>query len=150
MPKEIWTIESLEVTNLLQQLSESSEELNTYTTALNENVARLEERLNDINLGVSTGVEFKCKSANFPGIHKLSYRRTGIKWGFTVDSMSLKQLWPFREAPRELRVASVEHIPELLKKLKTDSYALAEDLKAKVSFLRDITAMLKEPGSVEK
>jgi hypothetical protein len=122
-----------------KRLSNSSSVLNTASDQLNASVSALEVSLKKLGLGISSWVPFE-KWASQDGlkyrVKDIGYAKVNGKWGLAIKSRSGHEIsdedeveiWPFNEAPRQLRVLAVKSIPALLDQLYKDSVDIASQV----------------------
>ena len=149
--------EASEVESCVQKLTASSRAINALSKALTEQVCEIEDTINGLNLGIKTDV--LCKSSfDEDGIWtkelNLCWGKFNGHWGFIVeehekdrsignpDQQDTYRHWLFRDAPRELRLAVVDKIPELLKSMVTTADGFIEQIAEKTSFVSNINTGL--------
>ena len=112
-----------------QALSNVASSLNAASDELTKVVAKLDEALKKLNVGLTVWVTFKDRLEHEPSRYdcdQIGYCKVNGKWG-----IALRQIWGqedfgehnedgpwlFSEASREMRLRSVDKIPELIEKL---------------------------------
>ena len=70
--------------------------------------------------------------------------------GDLIDDSGQYDEWPFNEAPRELRIRAVKHIPALLKELDRESKAMVKKLSASIDGTVAVAAALEEVASPQQ
>ena len=129
MPTERESL-SAKVQSSFQQLSKVAADLNAVSDELGKCVADLDAALKKLNLGVTTWIEVRRREDAQTGDYSadyLGYAKIAGKWGIALSRAAgnlnygpddgPEEEWAFNEGPRELRLASIEKIPELLNKL---------------------------------
>ena len=142
------------------KLASTSSSLNKVTDELNRLVTSLEGSLKKFSLGVEVWVivnEDKPNEDGFYLVEKLGYAKWGTRWlillkktdGALGEEPEVR-VWPFSDAPRELRMRSVEHIPSLLNGLAERAADMVSSLTTQVKEVADIASVLaQEDGEVE-
>jgi hypothetical protein len=143
---------SAEVDSHLKQLAVTAKTLNQLSDTLTQQVTGVEAPLNKLNLGVSAYVVVQRWSGENDdyGEVRLAYGKQAGKWGLAVEEITGNsygneqyESWPFKEAPRELRLQVIEAIPQLLEALVKKSAELTSEIKDKVAFAEQLTARFK-------
>ena len=111
------------------ELSAAAKALNAVSDDLGRAIADIDESLKKLNLGIEVWVTVVEESDNRDHSFwskQIGYSKIENKWGVALrrsignyrnpDEAKVEQ-WLFNDAPRYFRVAGVEKIPELLKKL---------------------------------
>jgi hypothetical protein len=109
------------------KLKSIASDLNQISDEMNEPVARINEALKGLNLGITAWVTIIRKtseSEEFFEDHELGYAKIGGKWGIALRITSGefggpvdKEEWLFGDAPRWLRIEGVAKLPELLEQV---------------------------------
>ena len=137
------------VDKLFSSLAATAANLNNTSKELSEVIANIEGALQRLNLGVTAwtvmtqgGSALTSSGSQFES-EELGYGRTGRKsWGLMLKKggMDLQSPvseeydeWPFNDAPRELRIRAVQHIPDLLEALERASREMAEKLSVSIA-----------------
>lgn len=120
------------------ELFRVAKSLNEETDRLNDAVALVAETLKPLNLGVTSWHKFFAdEDGPFWVTEEVGYAKVKGKWGIalrktTGDESSIdeadEKIWPFDEAPRELRIRGAGFLPALIEKLHAD----AEEVVASV------------------
>ena len=144
------------VDSLLPSLAATAVNLNKASKSLSELIQRIDGALQRLNLGVTawTVVSKGDSGIDSSWSEGLGYGRTGRKsWGLMLRKVEQNFLslapeqcdeWPFNEAPRELRIRAVEHIPNLLKKLDEASQEMVKNLSASIEGTAAIVGALEQ------
>ena len=148
------------VDSLLPSLAATAVNLNESSQSLSELIERIDGALQRLNLGVSawTVVSHGGNAIVSSWSEDLGYGRTGRKsWGLMLRKVEqhfpdIDQYdeWPFNEAPRELRVRAVKHIPNLLKKLDEASQELVKNLSASIEGTAAIVGALEQAARPQR
>lgn len=126
-------------------LTTSATELNKASAELASAVSQLDESLKRLNLGITGWVVIRSRGAEPPDYddYELGYAKVDSKWGLAIrriygddEHEDVEGPWCFSEAKRDLRIASVDKIPELLEKLAKKTTETAEQLTEKTSEVR--------------
>ena len=144
-----------------KRLSAVASQLNTASDELGKSVASLDEALKTLNLGIASWYKF-AGSDNDDGSYwakYIGYVRIGSRWGIGLRKTSghdyappdynSDEEWLFNDAPRQLRIEAVEHIPAMIEQLITAAEAAVENIKAKSAEARQLAEVLgpKKPKS---
>jgi hypothetical protein len=154
MPDPTSLVESVSAS--FQELTSVATTLNQVSDALGKAVAEIDEGLQKLNLGITTWVRVSYEGGDEEGdayyyIEELGYAKLNGKWGIalkTSEGVDVPQDVPdvdtylFNEAPRALRLKSIEHIPALLKSLSEESSKVTKALEAKLSDIQAVAAVV--------
>lgn len=134
---------------LYKQLATAATALNKESGELTRWVSALDAAVQTLNIGLTTWTRFvdqKHEDGTF-GIKELGYARIHGKWGIALriqsghgeQPESLKQEeWLFNEAPRQLRLAAVDRLPELFEKLIQKTESTTRKIAEKTQFVREL------------
>src|SRR5258708_33081213 len=112
-----------------KQLSAASIKLNAVSDELGKLIAQLESDLKKLNLGVEGWVKIdgsRSPDGELWSSRSVGYAKVDGKWGIALRSASGDYSYPpsdesdtklFTEGPRDLRIAAIDKIPDLLEKL---------------------------------
>jgi len=138
----------------LKELASAAQKLNAISDEFTGQVSAIEATLNRLGLGVRAHIVV-LSSSNADGFItrylRLAYGNTGGKWGFVIgqytDDQNLPdytdfESWPFKDAPRELRIDVVEKIPELLQALVKKSADIAAKMTQKIDYTKELASRL--------
>ena len=127
------------------RLTSVAKDLNEVSNDLGSVILILDDSLKKLNLGISTWHQFSGDSSEdgrFWEKH-IGYARIGSRWGISLSRTSghlqappeanLDEEWLFNDAPRELRLESVEHIPAMIDKLIEAGEAAVQRIREKTS-----------------
>jgi hypothetical protein len=104
-----------------QQLSYEAKTLNSASDEFTRSVRVLDEAICRLQVGVSVWVPFRSwgESPEYAAC-EIGYAKVNGEWGISIreiegneatDYEHVNQLWLFPDAPRELRLDSVEQLP---------------------------------------
>jgi hypothetical protein len=128
----------------LKALSAAARSLDSASDELTEVVGVLEEVFRKLNLDLTVWIEFDAvgpESRKFDG-DRIGYAKVNDRWGIVLQQFGADNSWDFKEAPREMRIRSVNTIPRLIDALGKAAAKMAENLQEKTRDLRDFAAKL--------
>jgi hypothetical protein len=115
-----------DIREAFNSLSEVAHDINNSSDYLNEVVDRIQEKLNELNLGISVWYEEGTEL-------DIGYTKLDGKWGLVIGSIKSenesKTEYHFKDAPREARIEAIILLPGLIEKI----YAEAEKLEARIN-----------------
>lgn len=134
-----------------QDLSKVASELNSASDELRESVSTLDKALKRLNVGIPVWVTFQKNTDDAQyWIDRIGYAKLPDgTWGIAIcsvhgsehrDEEVLDAIWPFNEAPRELRLASVEMLANLIQGIKLAAEQMTGRVKKKVAEVRRLAA----------
>jgi hypothetical protein len=138
------------------QLSSVANELNAASDELGKSVAQIDNALKKLNLGITAWVTVQSWQADERGDHEfwdesLGYAKINGKWGVCLrrtegnlrdPDMAEVEEWLFSDAPRVLRLLSIDKIPELLEKLTAQAQLATTKIQAKLASAQAVAAAL--------
>jgi hypothetical protein len=141
------------------QLSSVAGELNSVSDELGKSIAQIDAALKKLNLGVTVWVRVQYGEADERGDHEfweemLGYAKLNGKWGVCLKrlegnlrdpDMAQEEEWLFSDAPRVLRLLSIDKIPELLEKLITQAQLATTKIQAKLADAQAVAIALNPP-----
>jgi hypothetical protein len=144
--------DSVEAT--LGMLLSVSDSLNKASDFLTLRISEVESALARYKLGVEVWVEIDRTDVGdgnpeYVWLRTLGYAKYSGKWGLLLseceleDSENLRVL-PLRESSRDARLAAVDKLPDLLKKLVQKATELADETTLKAEMAREIAAGLAQ------
>jgi len=135
---------------LFKELADSAARLNSGSDELAKAIRPIEATLKKLNLGVSawyiySGSEEPDSDGNY-SYRRIGYAKVGGKWGLALSSglgnvyadVDSYDVWLFNDAPRSMRLESIDCIPDLLEQLVKESNKVAEDLQKKAGLAREL------------
>jgi hypothetical protein len=140
-----------------QRLTKVAANLNTASDNLGKVIALLDERLKKLNLGISAWhkyADYGDEAGNYRCSY-LGYARVGNKWGIAISKTSgnhnsppeyhKDEEWLFNDAPRNLRMEAVEHIPAMIETLISTAEQAVEKIKGRTDEAKQIAKVLTPP-----
>lgn len=153
-------IDHAKLQNSLKELAASADNLNTLSDQLTKQVTEVESALNKMGIGLTASVKTETWSderGEQYDIWRLCYEKHQSKWGLTIehlwglegfDDSQESETWPFKDAPREHRLNSVEKIPDLIDALVAKSKDFASDISASTNYAQGLAAMFTKQTGV--
>ncbi len=146
----------------LKHLASLSKSLNEASDQLNRQITEIESALNTYKLGISAWVELKREHEQTPGgdgkfyelthIEEFGYGKHNGKWGLLHSSYYEEFLDPgdpqsvkttfLRDASREIRLAAVEKVSELLSALSGEAAKITDEVLKKTAVAKEIAGAL--------
>ncbi len=135
-----------------KELSETSIRLNAVSDELGKLILQLESDLKKLNLGIEGWVMCHSESSingDEMWSRLVGYAKVDGKWGIALrlayedfsnpdrDSSDTKL---FNEASRDLRIAAIDSIPDLLEKLTAAAEATVNEIKGKLGKVQQVVA----------
>jgi len=138
------------VQNSIQKFPAAAVSLNTATDQLGKSVADLDGVLKKFSLGVPTWVSIvSSKHEEYYYREEIGYAKVGGKWGIAIRTVQGddhapedqdENCWLFPDAPRLLRVRTIEGIPELLEALVESAAEMTKKITEKAEEVAALTA----------
>jgi len=147
-----------DVQETLSKLANSAKSLNDITDELTKQVLQIQDAVNNLNLGVSTSIEFSRWSDEEgirSGLWRLAYGKGAGKWGFAIEYITedirdpredTYESWLFKDAPRDERVRAVDYIPDLLQALLSKSEDVAANVNKKLNYAKELSSAIPTTG----
>jgi hypothetical protein len=141
-----------------QALSVVASSLNSASDELSRAVAVLDEALKKLNLGLTVWVIFESHSIEpwqFDD-EQIGYSKVNGKWGIALQRVwgdtregdfDEEGPWLFNEAPREMRLKSVDKIPKLIEALSKAAFEMTEKVKEKTRGVRELAGVIEQIAS---
>ena len=147
-----------------QNLSSASKILNDASDAFGGAITSLDEALNNLNPGVRAWVTVSSSGADedAPWLifeERLGYDKTSGRWGLSLCTVTVNgpageeeaiDSWLFNDAPRNLRLRAVDHVPMLIEALAKEASQTAQRVSEQADYARDlaqsISALASEKG----
>jgi hypothetical protein len=149
---------SASVSSSYLELTIAAETLNAVSDALGKAVSDIDEGLKKLNLGITAWVRVCYEGSDSPEdgtyrIEEIGYSKINGKWGVGLRTLSGDEYfgpnndesieaWLFNEAPRALRLKSIEKIPELLKTLSEEAKKVTGELQSKLGDAQAVAAAI--------
>ena len=137
-------------------LSSISASLNTASDELAKAVSVLDEALKKLNIGLTVWVTIsRWSEEERAGENQIGYCKVSGKWGIALrhiwglHGLSLDEvdgLWLFNDAPRDLRLAGVDKIPELIVALSEEASDTTKQVQEKARQVRELAGAIEHPG----
>ena len=148
----------------LVSLSTLAPQLNTASNELNKVVSVFDDAFKRLNIGLSTWVSFRFRqeserdSGNFDE-DQVGYAKIDGKWGialrriygnYDAEVFHENGPWLFSDAPRELRIASIDYIPKLIEQLGKEAFDTTRKVEEKTKALRNLASTLNLIANVTR
>jgi hypothetical protein len=144
-------------------LSAAAKDLNSISDELGKSIAEIDFALKKLNLGVIVWVPIH-KNDGLPleswyWSEDVGYAKIGSNWGICLRKVSgdtetpfddVVESWLFSEAPRVLRIAAIEKIPDLLEKLSEQALKTTNDIRARLSDANAVAEAVKRAANVPR
>jgi hypothetical protein len=138
-----------------KQLTAAATELNAVSDELGKFVTALDVALRKLNLGIATWLRLESREDGSGNYTKrdLGYAKIGSKWGIALRTMSGNhnsleesnvEEWLFNDAPRALRIESVEKLPDLFESLVKEADAATRQIRTKTHRAQQLATALNE------
>jgi hypothetical protein len=145
----------------LKELARLSQDLNQASDALSKQIAQVEDAINELKLGVSAWVTIRSftnsSSATVGGqpyavteVETIGYGKYKGKWGLLYSTYceefpeESNYEVPLRDAPRADRIAAVDKLPDLVRKLEKETKELADEANAKAAQVAAFAAEMRK------
>lgn len=149
---------TVRVSTAYKQLSTAATELNAVSDELGKFVGALDAALKRLNLGITTWIRLDSREDGLGNYIKrdVGYAKLANRWGIALRSMtgnhntpdiSTSEEWLFNDAPRALRLESVEKLPDLFEALIKEAEAVTAQIKARSSQAQQLAHILNEIAS---
>lgn len=146
------------ISSSYKQLTAAATELNAVSDELGKFVTALDAALRKLNLGIATWLRLESREDGSGNYTKrdLGYAKVGNKWGIALRTMSGNhnaveesnvEEWLFNDAPRALRIESVEKLPDLFESLVKEADAATKQIKTKTHHAQALASALGEQAS---
>jgi|SRR5579863_1979424 len=149
-----------------QKLSLASHTLNTASNVFGDAIITLDEAVNKLNPGVTAWVEVSSSSTSETGVpeyfvERLGYAKINGRWGLSLCTVKVLDLpdggneelldsWLFNDAPRQLRLRAIKHVPDLIESLANEALHTAtrvrEEAELAVEIAKSISASPEGKG----
>jgi len=144
-----------------QKLSAVASSLNSASDELTKTVTILDEALRKLNIGLTVWVTYASHDVE-PGDFdndQIGYCKLNGKWGIALrrdwgDTQSLEfggeGPWLFNEAPRDMRLKSVDKIPELIVALSTEATETTKKVREKTQEVSELANAITQITNPDK
>jgi hypothetical protein len=146
-----------------QALSEIASELNVASDSLTKTVGVLDEALKKLNVGLTVWVSFVDRgdddNPHLYNLDQIGYCKVDGKWGLSIRRIWGDQLtddknedgpWLFNDASREMRLRSVDKIPEVITKLAKEAFDTTKRIQEKTKEVLDLAKAITQVAKAEK
>jgi hypothetical protein len=151
---------STEVADHFRALSSVATNLNKSSDELTKSVGVLDVALKKLNIGITVWVKYASWAMEPPeyGSDQIGYAKISGKWGIALrsvfgdesrDEESENGPWLFGEAPREMRLRAVDHLPELIENLGKVAFNTAKKLNEKAQQVSELAAVVEQIAKEE-
>ena len=146
-----------------QSLSATASSLNAASDELTRVVGTLDEALKKLNLGLTVWVTFADRSDEQDpsryDVDQIGYCRVSDKWGISLrhiwgheafDAHNEDGPWLFTNAPRELRLRSVDKIADLIESLSKEASATTKKIQEKTKEVGELALAIGKIANTTK
>jgi hypothetical protein len=140
-----------------QELSTLASSLNTASDELTKVVGILDEALKKLNVGLTVWENFRFRGdesdPQFYDTDQIGYAKVSGTWGLALrriwgneafDDHHSDGPWLFKDAPRELRLAAADKIPEVIEALAKATSATTKEVQEKTERARELATAIDE------
>lgn len=136
------------------KLAAAASSLNEATDQLGKTIGSLDESLKTLNLGVSCWhlyAEREDEHDNFTRKY-IGYNKIGTRWGVAISRVSgnanspndeIDDEWLFNDAPRQLRIEAIEHIPAMIDALVKTAETTVKKIQRKITEAQELADALQ-------
>src|SRR6478672_10252626 len=146
------------ISSSYKQLTQAATELNAVSDELGKFVTALDAALRRLNLGIATWLRLESREDGSGNYTKrdLGYAKVGNKWGIALRTMSGNhndvedsnvEEWLFNDAPRALRIESVEKLPDLFENLVKEADAATKNIRTKTERAQALATALTDQAA---
>jgi hypothetical protein len=138
-----------------QKLTAASTKLNLVSGAFGEAVRALDDALSKLNPGIEAWVTTaRLSEDDTPweaDIHQLGFTRLRLGWGLAIsryhydenlEERTNYQSWDFNDAPRELRIEAINHIPLLVDELAKEAEKAANRVAEGATLAQELAKII--------
>jgi len=146
-----------------QALSEIASELNVASNSLTRTVGVLDEALKKLNVGLTAWVSFMDhgdeNNPNLYNVDEIGYCKVDGTWGISIrhiwgdesnDWHNEDGPWLFNDASREMRLRSVDKIPEVIAKLAKEAFNTTKRIQEKTKEVLGLAEAITQVAKAEK
>jgi hypothetical protein len=145
----------IDIQKQFQSLSLVATSLNSSSDELTKVIGVLDEALKKLNIGLTVWIEYQRRGVEEWEYDddQVGYAKVNGKWGIALqrrwgnhrdDIHDYEGPWVFGEAPREMRLESLDSIPKLIEKLGQQGSDTAKRIEKKTEELRKLTGIITE------
>jgi hypothetical protein len=146
---------AVDIGTRFRSLSTTAASLNKTSDELTEVVGILDEALKNLNIGLTVWESFAFGAEEPPdySADQIGYAKVNGRWGIALRSIWGNESyddhhsdgpWLFGEAPRELRIQAVDHLPKVIQKLAKEAAETVKKLNAKAKDVRGLIAVVED------
>src|SRR5262245_3177771 len=146
------------ISSSYKQLTQAATELNAVSDELGKFVTALDAALRRLNLGIATWLRLESREDGSGNYTKrdLGYAKIGNKWGIALRTMtgnhndvedSNVEEWLFNDAPRALRIESVEKLPDLFESLVKEADVATKNIRTKMERAQALATALTQQAA---
>ncbi len=135
-----------------QNLSAAANTLNAASDAFGDATSTLDEALNKLNPGVTAWVTVSRSATQEDAPwetfeERLGYAKINGRWGLSLCTVTMdsntgdeetQDSWLFNDAPRNLRLRAIEHVPALIEALAREAAQTAAKVSEGADFARQL------------
>jgi len=145
-----------------QALSVVASSLNSASDELTKVVGILDAALQKLNIGLSAWINYTNRETEQPDEideDQIGYCKINGKWGIGLrrvwgnvqtDFYDYEGPWLFNDSPREMRLNSVDKIPELIAALNKTASEMTKKVQEKTQGVRELAGVIEQIASPEK
>jgi hypothetical protein len=146
-----------------ENLSTVASTLNAASDELTKVVAALDEALKKLNIGLTVWMSFRYRgdpdSTGEYDTDQIGYAKVQSSWGLALrriwgnesfDAHNEDGPWHFSDAPREMRIAAVDRIPEFIEALSKEASDTTRRVQEKTKQVRELAVAIGQMASPSK
>jgi hypothetical protein len=144
-----------------QKLSAVASSLNSASDELTKVVSVLDDAIRSLNIGLTVWIDFNSHVAEAPEYDndQIGYCKLNGKWGIALqrvwgdyqsDYYQSDGPWLFNDAPRDMRLKSVDKIPDLIEKLGKEALETTKNVHEKTQSVRELADAIAQITNPEK
>jgi hypothetical protein len=142
-------------------LTSAAASLNTASQELSKVIDVLDEALKKLHIGLTVWSAFRYRDVEQPEYDQdeIGYSKVDGTWGITLrrvwgnlerDEEHESGPWHFNDAPRNLRLAGVDAIPNLIEALFNEAVATTKQVHAKTEKVRELASVIERIANSPK
>jgi hypothetical protein len=161
MPSDLSNLEKTQLH--FEALAESASSLNKASDELTKVVGNLDEALKKLNVGLTVWVNFASRGDDEePWLYdedQIGYCKVNGKWGFALQHVwgdnrdgdgGSEGPWLFNDAPREMRLKSVEKLPDVIGELAKAAFETTRRVQEKTAQVRALAGAIEQIANPDK
>jgi hypothetical protein len=141
-----------------QALSSLAASLNKASDELTKAVSILDEALKKLNIGLTVWVDYasRAEEAWEYDDDQIGYCKVNGKWGIALqriwgdnqqNTSGGEGPWLFNDAPREMRLTSVDKIPEMIEALSKEAFNTTKRVQEKTCEVSELAKVVEQIAS---